>query len=267
MTTVSKSLLGSSLSFLSAFLFSLLAAVFSIFRATALASPRRPVTLAALCLAALCLVGCQSGPQYAEVPGLPHSGTGSATVPVATTSPPAAASPQAPPPPGTTVGIDIMHRGDLITVSFSDLPYIQPPLDRRIAEDGTINLIENETFIAAGKTPGQLEKEIRERYVPSKFLKLTVSVTPQRDTQFYYVGGEVKSPGRQIYISRIKVLGAIKSAGDFTDFARKTKVQLTRTDGRTFIINCKDALKNPTLDLEVFPGDNINVPRKPPFSL
>ena len=238
------------------------------------ALPRRAVTLGALSLAALCLAGCQSGPQYSDVPGLPSSGTGAATVSVATPAPPPAASPQTPPaaappqtPPAGGSGIDIMHRGDLITVSFSDLPYVQPPLDRRIAEDGTINLIENETFAAADKTPGQLEKEIRERYVPRKFLKLTVSVMQQKDTQFYYVGGEVKSPGRQVYFSRIKVLGAIKSAGDFTDFANKKKVQLTRSDGRTFIINCKDALKNPTLDLEVFPGDNINVPRKPPFSL
>jgi protein involved in polysaccharide export with SLBB domain len=244
-----------------------LSSVFSVLQRQASASARRAVTLAALSLAALGLAGCQSGPQYSDVPGLPTSGTGSATVPVATTAPPAAAAPQTPPSAPGTAGIDIMHRGDLITVSFSDLPYVQPPLDRRIAEDGTINLIENETFTAADKTPGQLEKEIRERYVPRKFLKLTVSVMPQKDTQFYYVGGEVKNPGRQVYISRIKVLGAIKSAGDFTDFANKKKVQLTRTDGRTFIINCKDALKNPTLDLEVFPGDNINVPRKPPFSL
>lgn len=206
-------------------------------------------------MAGLWLAGCQSGPQFADVPGLPNQAAAAPAV--------AGAQPAAPAEPA---GIDMLRPGDIVVISFSDLPYLQPPLERRIAEDGTINLIENETFTAAKKTPGQLEKEIRERYVPKKFVKMTVSVIVKADTQFYYVGGEVKNSGRQVYISRIKVLGAIKSAGDFTDYANKKKVQLTRTDGRTFKINCKDALKDPTLDLEVFPGDNIHVPRRNPFS-
>ena len=140
------------------------------------------------------------------------------------------------------------------------------PIEQRVKDDGTITLIENQTFTAANKSRGQLETEIRERYVPKIFVKMTVSVMHQKDTQFYYVGGEVKSPGRQVYISRLTVLGAIKSAGDFTDFANRKKVQLTRASGRTFKINCNDALQNPNLDLEVMPGDNINVPRRNPFS-
>ena len=226
--------------------------------------------LTALSLAGLCLAGCQSSPQpqqYSAVPGVPNSATSAPAAPatlVATTAPPAVLQ-QTLPPPGST-GRETMRVGDIVVVTFADLPYPLQPLERRIAEDGTITLIENQTFTAAGKSPGQLEKEVRERYVPNFYVKMTVNIAPKEQTQFYYVGGEVKNPGRQVYISRIKVLGAIKSAGDFTDFANKKKVQLTRTDGRAFIINCKDALKNPNLDLEVFPGDNINVPRRPPFS-
>ena len=214
-----------------------------------------------LLLAGLWLAGCQSGPQYADLPGV--------------TPPPAVpAAPAAPALAGTNEPLrapegerlDILHPGDLLTITFADLPIVVQPIEQRVRDDGTITLIENQTFTAANKTRGQLEKEIRERYVPKIYLKMTASVSHQKDTQFYYVGGEVKSPGRQVFISRLTVLGAIKSAGDFTDFANKKKVQLTRANGRTFKINCKDALQNPTLDLEVFPGDIINVPRRAPFS-
>lgn len=212
----------------------------------------------------LLLAGCQSGPQFTEVPGIPGSaGT------VAETSPPPASVAAAPAasPLTESPNIDVLHPGDMLLITFADLPAPVSPIEQRVKDDGTITLIENQTFTAANKSRGQLETEIRERYVPKIFVKMTVSVMHQKDTQFYYVGGEVKSPGRQVYISRLTVLGAVKSAGDFTDYANRRKVQLTRASGRTFKIDCKDALQNPTLDLEVLPGDNINVPRRNPFAL
>jgi len=151
--------------------------------------------------------------------------------------------------------------GDPLNVTFSDLPVLTQPFEIRIKDDGTITLLLNQTFAAAGKTIGQLEKEIRARYVPAYYINMTVTVKQQEGTRFYYVGGEVKAPGRQVYVSRITVLKAIQSAGDFTDFAKKTKVQLTRVDGQNLIVNCIKARKDPSLDLEVYPGDKIHVPR------
>jgi polysaccharide export outer membrane protein len=155
---------------------------------------------------------------------------------------------------------------DAITITYLDAPTPVPAFQDSIKEDGTITLIENQTFTAAGKTRRQLEQEIRERYVPNIFKKLTVLVDHQQQTRFYYVLGEVKSPNREVYIGPIRVLEAISSVGDFTDFANKSKVQLTRTDGRTFKIDCKKALRDPSLNLEVYPGDKIWVPRKSAFS-
>jgi protein involved in polysaccharide export with SLBB domain len=92
---------------------------------------------------------------------------------------------------------------------------------------------------------------------------MTVSVKQVADTLWYYVDGEVGTHGsRQIYNSRITVLKAIASAGGFTDFANKKKVKVTRADGRTVIINCVKARDNPSLDLEIYPGDKIYVPRR-----
>jgi len=157
---------------------------------------------------------------------------------------------------------ELLRAGDPILVTFSDLPIVTQPFEERIKDDGTITLLNNQVFKAADKTRGELEREIRARYVPRLYVNLTVTVKPQEGTRFYFVGGEVKGPGRQVWISRITVIKAIQSAGDFNDFAKRTKVQLIRVDGTTHIINVPKAFKDPKLDLEVYPGDKIHVPRK-----
>ena len=164
--------------------------------------------------------------------------------------------------PPTTPGSEVFHEGQAVTVIFSDLPIPVQPYDVKIREDGTVTLLQNETFTFVGKTRGALEKEIRERYVPRFFKYMTVNIKWEQMTLFYYVDGEVKSPARQTYIERTTVLKAIASAGGFTDFASKKGVKLTRLDGRKFTINCVKAREDSALDLEVYPGDKIYVPRK-----
>jgi hypothetical protein len=39
-------------------------------------------------------------------------------------------------------------------------------------------------------------------------------------------------------------------------------VKLTRADGTTAIINCIKAQDDPRLDLDVYPGDRIHIPRR-----
>jgi protein involved in polysaccharide export with SLBB domain len=166
---------------------------------------------------------------------------------------------------GTNDSIDLFHVGDSVTIEYSDMPVTYTSRDEKIKEDGTITLLEGKTFTAAGKRRAQLEREVHDYYVPNYYLKMTVSIRQQKETQFYYVRGEVKSPGRQVYISRITVTRAIGSAGDFTDFARKTTVRLIRADGSTKILNAKKLIKNPALDPEVLPGDTVYVERRGPL--
>ena len=224
-----------------------------------------------LSLSGLFLTGCFLGrgsaddARFEPVPGV----TGPEPAPTVAGAQPTPATPlpvvagQASPTPLDPAGFEPpLKAGDAIGVIYSDTPVIIPPFDDRIKADGTITLLQNKTFIAAGKTRRQLEQEIHSYYVPSYYQMLTITVKVAESTRFFYVRGDVKAPGRQLYVSRITVLGAIGSAGDFTDFASKTKVQLTRSDGRRFIVNCKKALKDPKLDLEVFPGDHIFVPRR-----
>src|SRR5207247_4576738 len=119
-------------------------------------------------------------------------------------------------------------------------------------EDGDITLLLNETFHAVGKRHGELEKEIRVRYVPAYYRYLTVTIKPQ--DRFYFVDGEVKAPGRQVYVGPMTVTKAIGSCGDFTDYANRKKVKVTRGDGRMEIVNCKEAINVPSKDLPIYPG-------------
>ena len=64
------------------------------------------------------------------------------------------------------------------------------------------------------------------------------------------------------YLKEMTVLKAIATAGDFTDFAKKTKVQVTRADGRKINVNCVKAQRDPKLDVPVFPDDTVFVPRR-----
>jgi protein involved in polysaccharide export with SLBB domain len=163
-------------------------------------------------------------------------------------------------PPRAGNSSDTLRAGDLVTVIFSDLPTPTLPFEERIKDDGTITLLLNQTFQAAGKNRGDLEREIRTRYVPRYYLNLTVTVKPQE--RFYYVEGEVKMPSRQPHPGDITVLKAIATAQGFTDYANKRKVRLVRAGGQTIIVDCVAVLDNSQLDLPVYPNDKIHVPRR-----
>ena len=154
----------------------------------------------------------------------------------------------------------LMHVGDEITVSFSDVAQSILPIDDTIKEDGSITLVYNQKFQAAGKTAGVLQEEIRQRYVPQYFKFLTVTVKTQE--RFYFVGGEVRAPGRQIYTGSMTLLGAIDTAGGFTDFAKRSKVQVTREGGKSFNVDATKALTHPELNVPIFPGDRVFVHKR-----
>jgi protein involved in polysaccharide export with SLBB domain len=237
-----------------------------------------------LVLTAFWVSGCRAPSPEQQFAALPpgwtaqsDAGAGSASAPAPAPKPtkapapaasPVAASAPRPLPGLAAAGVTglepaVFRAGDSLTIVYGDLPAPAPPnFEGKVKEDGTITLLLNQTFTVAGKTVGQLEKEIRDCYVPKYYKYMTATVKPVESTQWYYVNGEVRAPSRQIYNSRMTVLKAIASAGGFTDFAKKTKVQLTRVDGRTLKIDCNKALKNPALDLEIYPGDTIHVPRR-----
>jgi polysaccharide export outer membrane protein len=197
---------------------------------------RRSLGLVAL----LFLAGCAS-------PGSPTSPAGAAPTPVGQ---------------GTAAfeSADALRVGELILIEFSGVS--DPPRrhEERIKTDGRVTLPNIGAVQAAGKTRGELEAAIHELYVPKFFRQLTVTV--RNEGRFFYVRGQVKNPGQYPYLKEMTVTKAIAVASDFTDFAKKTKVQVIRADGRKAMVDCIKAIHDPKLDLPIFPDDIIEVPRR-----
>ncbi len=200
-------------------------------------------------LAGFIINGCSSPSGdilFSDNPEPPSALTGTGTAPTDTTSGDLTAA--------------RFHIGDTVTVGFSGTADPIPDHIETIKENGTITLPYVGAVRAVGRTAGELQNDIYNLYVPKYYVRLTITVSsPQR---VFYVGGEVKQPGRQLYIGETSVTKAIQSAGDFTDFANRDKVWLTRSTGERIKVNCTKALQDPSLDPPVYPGDQIQVPRR-----
>lgn len=153
----------------------------------------------------------------------------------------------------------VFQIGDLIIVSFSDTLEPLQPHEERIKEDGFITLPMIGPVKALGKTPGELQKEIQEKYVPKYYRRLTVTVKYQAQELSYSVLGEVRVPGPKPYLGVTTVTKAIGAAGGLTDYASKRNIWLIRANGTKIKVNYRKAINDPKFDPQVFPGDSINV--------
>jgi protein involved in polysaccharide export with SLBB domain len=153
-----------------------------------------------------------------------------------------------------------LRPGDHVTIAFSGLDAARLPPDHkeRIKDDGTITLHLIGSINAAGKTTGELQKEIQSRYVPD-YYKQQLTVTVKADELFFTVGGEVRKPDRYVYVNGITVVGAVHAAGGFTDFAKESHVEVRRANGKVLTVHYKKAVRNRSEDQPVFPGDTVTV--------
>ncbi len=168
--------------------------------------------------------------------------------------------PIGPPHPTVELSSERFKAGDKITVILSDFPGGPASYEQQVSDDGSITLHLNQRFLVAGKLTTLIQQEIHQRFVPDYYTRMTVVVKPRE--QYFFIDGYVRQGGnRYPYSSGMTVLKAISTAGGFNEFAEKRKVELTRSNGRTHVIDCEKAQKDPRLDLLVYPGDRISVPR------
>lgn len=150
--------------------------------------------------------------------------------------------------------------GDQIQVKFSGVA--DAPKDRydMVSKDGSIDMDLIGRIDVAGKTRLQLQEELKDKY--GKFYKrLTVTVLP--NNRSVYVHGQVRVPDRYGYEEGMSVLQAVTAAKGFTDYARRSKVKVTRDSNREVIqVDCLKALDDPSYDVPVYSGDTIYVPRR-----
>lgn len=152
-----------------------------------------------------------------------------------------------------------LHAGDRVKVDFIGNVTI-PSREEEVKEDGTINIEHLGAVQVAGKTTREAEIMIQTNLVPNYYKSLTVTVTAV--DRLFFVGGQVTKPGPQHYAGNMTVTKAIQSAGDFTDFANRRNVQITRANGKIETVDYEEATRNPSKDLEIFPHDKVVVDRR-----
>jgi polysaccharide export outer membrane protein len=230
---------------------------------TSYLQPRSSLVAALLLLVSLVLTGCYN-PEAAPVGGYPSAMTGASQLPPYNTNmgPPVMAPTTLPsaPAPANPASAVLLRVGDMITVEFFDMQNPIQPYKERIRDDGKMILPLNVVVQAAGRTTAQLQDDIRAAYVPKYFNHLTPSV--KTDERVYYVDGEVRVPNRQLYQDGMTVLRAIATAGGFTDFANRKRIELRRPNGDIIKVNWNDAMKDPKKDPLVYPNDQIVVRKR-----
>lgn len=155
-----------------------------------------------------------------------------------------------------------MKSGDPIIIALRGIPGYaggQQNIEGILDENGSINLPFLNVVQAAGKTPSELEREIRDRYINEGYYR-DLGVNIIIPSQGYFVRGEVRGPGRFQLMGGTTILQALAAAGGYTEFANPRRVELLRGEQR-FVINMREIEKYPARDKELESGDVIIVPR------
>lgn len=152
-----------------------------------------------------------------------------------------------------------LRPGDQIQVRLDAGSATAPQtIDATIDENGEISLPLVGHIKAAGLTQSELAESIQANYVPRYYVRCNATVLAAQ--RFCYIAGEVRSPGRFLWSDDMTLLKAISTAGGFTDYANRGKVELVRGKERQ-VYNCGDLQRNPGKDPLIRPGDTITVQR------
>lgn len=135
-----------------------------------------------------------------------------------------------------------------------------------VSAEGTISFPLVGEIQAEGKTPAQIERELRERLADGYLRDPQVSVlVKEYKSKKISVLGEVREPGTLTYADGMTVVEAVARAGGFTDMARKNAVTVSRTidDEKTqYTVPVESIGQGKADNFFVRPGDVVFVPRR-----
>jgi protein involved in polysaccharide export with SLBB domain len=127
--------------------------------------------------------------------------------------------------------------------------------------EGNVNLPYIGRVKIAGLAPGAAQTMIESVYKARKiYTNPNIVITMQPQSRFVNVGGEVKLPQRVPFTPDLTVLSAINAAGGFSAFADERRIRLLRGQQVT-IIDAKKIRTNPSRDVQLEPGDRVEVPQ------
>jgi protein involved in polysaccharide export with SLBB domain len=154
--------------------------------------------------------------------------------------------------------------GDTIELRIGGVPAEETQLitgSYTVDGEGFVNLPHIGKVRAAGLSQASLQRAIESAYRGKEiYTNPTITVTVPTTLRFVNVSGDVRQPRRVEYTSDLTVLGAISAAGGFTDYADQRKVRLMR-GGQVQMVDIKAVRSNPSLDIILLPGDQIEVPQ------
>ena len=139
-----------------------------------------------------------------------------------------------------------------------------PDLSRTVPvrPDGLISLPMVGELQAAGKSPAELENNVRTRLEPYvKEPKVTVIVREANSSRVF-VTGEVQKPGAYPMRGRVSVVQAVALAGGFSEFANSNAMMVIREGkgGGRFPVRYRDLVSGDGGNFYLQPGDTVVVP-------
>jgi protein involved in polysaccharide export with SLBB domain len=180
-----------------------------------------------------------------------------APAPVVTVADPASSQPLA----STETGVTFYRfkSGDPVVIHLRGIYPKDEAVEDIIDEDGNVTIPLIGDIPAAGKSTSQLEADITRLYIEGGYYR-SITVNVVMPSPFYFIRGEIRSPGRFPVVSGVTILQAIAAAGGYTEFANQRNVQLIRGKTTT-TISMRDIERNPERDIRLESGDVIVVNR------
>ncbi|MBK9072038.1 MAG: polysaccharide export protein [Myxococcales bacterium] len=134
------------------------------------------------------------------------------------------------------------------------------------SQEGTISFPYIGQVTVVGKTPAQIEEDIRGRLADGYLVNPSIAVyVKEYRSKKVSVLGEVRKPSAILFTPGMTVVEAVSQAGGFTAGARENAVQVTRTvDGKseTFTVPVQAVAENKAPVFYMRPGDSVFVPRR-----
>jgi polysaccharide biosynthesis/export protein len=163
------------------------------------------------------------------------------------------------PSAGYVIGPD-----DVLAVNVWKEPEISRTLPVR--PDGNISLPLIGDLVASGRTPAQLQNEIRQQLAAYLSNPEVAVLVQEAKSHKFNIVGEVEKPGAYVMSGPMTILDAIAMAGGLRDFAKATKIYVLRINSKGTRVrlpfNYKQVIKGAGLKAEVQlePHDTIVVP-------
>jgi polysaccharide export outer membrane protein len=156
----------------------------------------------------------------------------------------------------------VIRNGDVFELTLSGMPaeFAQEfHLSFTVGDDGEVRIPYIGGLRATGISTTQLARAVERKLIADKiFTHPTAVINLQPQSRFVTVGGAVRAPQAVPWNTDMTLSNAITRAGDFSDFADRKKIKLTR-EGKVAYYNLTKSEKDPSQNPKLLPADEVTV--------